>query len=245
MRENWNETLKKPIEEGGFGVQETDKKVQVNYNGQTFELGHGDVVIAAITSCTNTSNPSVMLGAGLVGPQGGAERADRQALRENQPDPGSKVVTEYLKKSGMLESLNKLGFTLAGYGCATCIGNSGPLPEEISKAINDNDLTSPAVLSGNRNFEGRDPPRCQSQLSGFPAAGGCLRPRRHGQTSTLLKDPIGHDPDGNPVISAGHLAQQRRDPAAAAASMNADQVPGTICQCLRRQRTLEPNGGYT
>ncbi len=120
--------------------------MQVNYNGQTFELGHGDVVIAAITSCTNTSNPSVMLGAGLLAHKAVQKGLTVKPYVKTSLTPGSKVVTEYLKKSGMLESLNKLGFTLAGYGCATCIGNSGPLPEEISKAINDNDLTVASVL---------------------------------------------------------------------------------------------------
>src|SRR5699024_4165024 len=141
LEETWNNTLTKPIEEGGFGTEDTDKKVSVEYNGETFELSHGDVVIAAITSCTNTSNPSVMLGAALL-----ADKAVKKGLTvkpyvKTSLTPGSKVVTEYLQKSGLMDSLNKLGFTLAGYGCATCIGNSGPLPEEISQAIKDGDLT--------------------------------------------------------------------------------------------------------
>src|SRR3712207_5291923 len=118
-------------------------------------LGHGDVVIAAITSCTNTSNPSVMIGAGLL-----ARNAVRKGLRtkpwvKTSLAPGSQVVAEYYKKAGLQEDLDKLGFNLVGFGCTTCIGNSGPLPEPISQAINDNDLVVAAVLSGNRNFEGR------------------------------------------------------------------------------------------
>ena len=222
MRENWNETLKKPIEEGGFGVQETDKKVQVNYNGQTFELGHGDVVIAAITSCTNTSNPSVMLGAALLAHKAVQKGLTVKPYVKTSLTPGSKVVTEYLKKSGMLESLNKLGFTLAGYGCATCIGNSGPLPEEISKAINDNDLTVASVLSGNRNFEGRIHPDVKANYLASPplvvayALAGTVN-------IDFAKDPIGHDPDGNPVYFRDIWPSNEEIQQTVAASMNADQ----------------------
>ena len=129
--------------------------VEVEYKGQTFELKDGAVVIAAITSCTNTSNPSVMLGAGLV-----AKKAAELGLRvkpwvKTSLAPGSLVVTEYLQTAGLLDDLEALGFHVVGYGCTTCIGNSGPLPEPVSKAINENDLTAVSVLSGNRNFEGR------------------------------------------------------------------------------------------
>ncbi|GGA41807.1 aconitate hydratase A [Kroppenstedtia guangzhouensis] len=222
MQKNWNETLKKPIEEGGFGVQETDKKVQVNYNGQTFELGHGDVVIAAITSCTNTSNPSVMLGAALLAHKAVQKGLTVKPYVKTSLTPGSKVVTEYLKKSGMLESLNKLGFTLAGYGCATCIGNSGPLPEEISKAINDNDLTVASVLSGNRNFEGRIHPDVKANYLASPplvvayALAGTVN-------IDFAKDPIGHDPDGNPVYFRDIWPSNEEIQQTVAASMNADQ----------------------
>src|SRR5205085_1124198 len=124
-------------------------------NGQTFTLRHGAVVIAAITSCTNTSNPSVMLAAGLL-----ARNAVRKGLRrkpwvKTSLAPGSKVVTDYLRQAGVQEHLDQLGFQLVGYGCTTCIGNSGPLPEPIAQAIEQNKLITAAVLSGNRNFEGR------------------------------------------------------------------------------------------
>src|SRR5262249_32157482 len=132
---------------------EASKRVPVE--GRTHDLGHGDVVIAAITSCTNTSNPSVMVAAGLL-----AKKAVDRGLKvkpwvKTSLAPGSPVVAEYYQESGLQKSLDALGFNLVGFGCTTCIGNSGPLPEEISEAINKNDLVAAAVLSGNRNFEGR------------------------------------------------------------------------------------------
>src|ERR1700689_534843 len=128
---------------------------RVPVEGRTHDLGHGDVVIAAITSCTNTSNPSVMVGAGLLARNAAAKGLTAKPWVKTSLAPGSQVVGEYLSKSGLQKDLDKLGFNLVGYGCTTCIGNSGPLPPEISKAINDNDLVAAAVLSGNRNFEGR------------------------------------------------------------------------------------------
>lgn len=129
--------------------------VQVEYKGHSFELKDGAVVIAAITSCTNTSNPSVMLGAGLVAKKAAALGAKVKPWVKTSLAPGSLVVTEYLKNAGLLDDLESMGFYVVGYGCTTCIGNSGPLGEPISKAIHDNDLTAVSVLSGNRNFEGR------------------------------------------------------------------------------------------
>ncbi len=222
MKETWNNTLTKPIEEGGFGTEDTDKKVSVEYNGETFELSHGDVVIAAITSCTNTSNPSVMLGAALL-----ADKAVKKGLTvkpyvKTSLTPGSKVVTEYLQKSGLMDSLNKLGFTLAGYGCATCIGNSGPLPEEISQAIKDGDLTVASVLSGNRNFEGRIHPDVKANYLASPplvvayALAGTVN-------IDFAKDPIGHDTDGNPVYFHDIWPSNEEILKTVEASMDADQ----------------------
>ena len=128
---------------------------RVPVEGRKHDLGHGDVVIAAITSCTNTSNPSVMVGAGLLARNAAARGLTVKPWVKTSLAPGSQVVGEYLAKSGLQKDLDKLGFNLVGYGCTTCIGNSGPLPPEISKAINENDLVAAAVLSGNRNFEGR------------------------------------------------------------------------------------------
>ena len=166
--------------------------------GANFDLGHGDVVIAAITSCTNTSNPSVMMGAGLL-----ARNAVKKGLTvkpwvKTSLAPGSQVVTEYLASSGLQKDLDKIGFNLVGYGCTTCIGNSGPLPENVSKAIRDNDLVAAAVLSGNRNFEGRVNPDVRANYLASPplvvayALAGSLN-------VDLSADPIGHDKKGRPV----------------------------------------------
>src|SRR3981189_1168345 len=137
-----------------FGkAAEAGKRVPVA--GRNHDLGHGDVVIAAITSCTNTSNPSVMIGAGLLARKAAARGLTVKPWVKTSLAPGTPVVAEDLAKCGLQKDLDKLGFNLIGFGCTTCIGNSGPLPAEISKAINENDLVAAAVLSGNRNFEGR------------------------------------------------------------------------------------------
>jgi aconitate hydratase len=137
-----------------FG-KSSEMKKRAPVAGRKHDLGHGDVVIAAITSCTNTSNPSVMIGAGLLARKAAARGLTVKPWVKTSLAPGSQVVAEYLDKSGLQKDLDKLGFNLVGFGCTTCIGNSGPLPPEISKTINDNDLVACAVLSGNRNFEGR------------------------------------------------------------------------------------------
>ena len=151
-----------------FGRPEAGARVPVE--GANHDLGDGDVVIAAITSCTNTSNPSVMLGAGLI-----ARNAVKRGLKvkpwvKTSLAPGSQVVTDYLKLAGLQAPLDKLGFNLVGYGCTTCIGNSGPLPEPISAAITKSDLTVCSVLSGNRNFEGRVNPQTRANYLASPDA---------------------------------------------------------------------------
>src|SRR5205807_4363973 len=166
--------------------------------GEEVLLDHGSVVIAAITSCTNTSNPSVMIGAGIL-----ARNAVERGLRskpwvKTSLAPGSKVVTEYLERAGLIEPLEALGFHLVGYGCTTCIGNSGPLSEEISEAVNENDLAVVSVLSGNRNFEGRINPDVKMNYLASPplvvayALAGTM-------DVDLVEDPLGQDPDGNEV----------------------------------------------
>src|SRR2546423_4126968 len=148
-----------------YGKHE-DPRVPVE--GTECDLGNGDVVIAAITSCTNTSNPSVLVGAGLLARKAREKGLTSKPWVKTSLAPGSQVVTDYLNESGLSDDLNALGFDLVGYGCTTCIGNSGPLPEPISKAITDNDLVAVSVLSGNRNFEGRVSPDCRANYLASP-----------------------------------------------------------------------------
>ena len=145
-----------------------DKAIEVKVEGTDFNVKDGDIVIAAITSCTNTSNPSVMIGAGLL-----AKKAHEKGLKvkpwvKTSLAPGSQVVTDYLEKAGLNKYLDELGFNLVGYGCTTCIGNSGPLNQNISDAINKNDLYAVSVLSGNRNFEGRINPDVKANYLASP-----------------------------------------------------------------------------
>jgi aconitate hydratase len=161
-------------------------------------LHHGSVVIAAITSCTNTSNPSVMIGAGLVAKKAVERGLRRQPWVKTSLAPGSKVVTEYLRKSGLQQYLDELGFNLVGYGCTTCIGNSGPLPEEISHEVREQGLVVCAVLSGNRNFEGRIQQDVRANYLASPplvvayALAGTM-------TIDLTKEPLGQSSDGRPI----------------------------------------------
>jgi aconitate hydratase len=181
-----------------LAVKDTEATVEVSMDGETFGLDHGDVVIAAITSCTNTSNPSVMLGAGLLARNAVARGLKSQPWVKTSLAPGSKVVTEYLERAGLTEPLEALGFHLVGYGCTTCIGNSGPLPEEISEAVNEADLAVVSVLSGNRNFEGRINPDVKMNYLASPplvvayALAGTM-------DVDLLNEPLGQDDDGNDV----------------------------------------------
>jgi aconitate hydratase len=172
---------------------------RVTVEGEDFDFGNGDVAIAAITSCTNTSNPSVLIAAGLVARKAREKGLTAKPWVKTSLAPGSQVVTDYLTESGLSEDLNALGFDLVGYGCTTCIGNSGPLPEPISKAINDNDLVAVSVLSGNRNFEGRVSPDCRANYLASPplvvayALKGTVR-------SDMVNEPIGTASTGEPVF---------------------------------------------
>ena len=172
---------------------------RVPVEGRGHDLGHGDVVIAAITSCTNTSNPSVMMGAGLLARKAVAKGLNVKPWVKTSLAPGSQVVAEYLEKSGLQKDLDKLGYNLVGFGCTTCIGNSGPLAPEISKAINEQDLVAAAVLSGNRNFEGRVNADVRANYLASPplvvayALAGSMY-------SDLLKQPLGIDRKGKKVF---------------------------------------------
>ena len=176
--------------------QETDTAFPVT--GEDFALKHGAVVIAAITSCTNTSNPSVLMAAGLLAKKALERGLRRQPWVKSSLAPGSQVVTDYLERAGLTQYLDQLGFNLVGYGCTTCIGNSGPLPDAISQAITDNDLIVSSVLSGNRNFEGRVHPLVKANWLASPplvvafALAGTTR-------IDMSKEPLGHDPQGQPV----------------------------------------------
>ncbi|RMH44914.1 MAG: aconitate hydratase AcnA, partial [Alphaproteobacteria bacterium] len=175
-----------------------DPRKRAKVEGQDYELRDGSVVVAAITSCTNTSNPYVMIGAGLVAKKAHEKGLTRKPWVKTSLAPGSQVVSEYLEAAGLQEHLDALGFNLVGYGCTTCIGNSGPLQPEISKAINENDLIATSVLSGNRNFEGRISPDVRANYLASPplvvayAIAGDMN-------IDLTTEPLGTDRDGNPV----------------------------------------------
>ncbi len=193
VKQSFAEAL--PTMKGG----DTPSTVPVQQNGDSFELTHGSVVISAITSCTNTSNPSVMVGAGLLAKKAAARGLKAKPWVKTSLAPGSKVVTEYLTQTGLLEPLGELGFHLVGYGCTTCVGNGGPLPENINNAIQEGNLVTTAVLSGNRNFEGRIHPSIRANYLASPplvvayAIAGNM-------DVDLYNDPIGRDSDGKPVM---------------------------------------------
>jgi aconitate hydratase len=201
MKTAFRQALAAPVKERGFGLDGDDlrRRAPVEVRGGAAELSHGSVVISAITSCTNTSNPSVMLGAALL-----ARKAVQRGLKvppyvKTSLAPGSKVVTEYLRQSGLLPDLEALGFHVVGYGCTTCIGNSGPLPETVSRAVQENRLVAASVLSGNRNFEGRINPDVKANYLASPplvvayALAGTV-------DLDLTKEPLGRDREGRPVM---------------------------------------------
>ena len=179
-------------------LTEPPKHVSVQNNGDKFDLSDGSVVIAAITSCTNTSNPSLMLGAGLLAKKAVERGLTAKPWVKTSFAPGSKVVTDYIEKAGLWPYLNSLRFNLVGYGCTTCIGNSGPLPDHIAKAIKDNNLVAVSVLSGNRNFEGRINPHCRANYLASPplVVAYALAGR---MDFDIVNEPIGNDKSGKPV----------------------------------------------
>jgi aconitate hydratase len=184
---------------GGTATEEIERaSVQVELDGEEFTLEDGAVVIAAITSCTNTSNPSVMLGAGLLAKKARERGLERKPWVKTSLAPGSKVVTDYLDRAELTEPLAELGFSLVGYGCTTCIGNSGPLPDPVSAGIEEADLTVCSVLSGNRNFEGRIHPEVKMNYLASPPL--CVAYALAGRMDLdLVEDPLGEGSDGEPV----------------------------------------------
>jgi len=201
MKEAFTSALTAPVKERGFALkpEAVDAAATLGTNGGSAIIGHGAVVIAAITSCTNTSNPGVMLAAGLL-----AKKAVEKGLRvqpyvKTSLAPGSRVVSDYLKRAGLIEPLSKLGFNIVAYGCTTCIGNSGPLPGEVAKAVNGADLVAAAVLSGNRNFEGRINPLVRGSFLASPplVVAFALAGR---VDIDLDKEPLGVGEDGKPVF---------------------------------------------
>lgn len=170
VKSSFVKALTAPVKDRGFGLApaETDRRAKVENNGHSTDIGHGAVVIAAITSCTNTSNPSVLVAAGLLAKKAAERGLSVQPHVKTSLAPGSRVVTEYLGKAGLTPYLEKLGFHTVGYGCTTCIGNSGPLPENVAKAVTDGNIVAAAVLSGNRNFEGRVNPLVKANYLASP-----------------------------------------------------------------------------
>ncbi|MEA2009709.1 MAG: aconitate hydratase AcnA, partial [Actinomycetota bacterium] len=219
MKTQWHADL-----EGGLRPDGSIPGVTANVSseGQTFDLGDGDVVIAAITSCTNTSNPDVMIGAGLVARKANERGLKRKPWVKTSLAPGSKVVTDYLVEAGLLDDLDAVGFWTVGYGCTTCIGNSGPLPEPIAAGVEEANLVVTSVLSGNRNFEGRISPHVRANYLASPplvvayAIAGTV-------DIDLATEPLGVDRDGKDVYLADLWPTQEEVAAVVAASVNRDQ----------------------
>jgi aconitate hydratase len=200
MKENFKKALTAPVKERGYelSADALSREATFGTNGGSQKMKHGSVVIAAITSCTNTSNPSVLIAAGLVAKKAVEKGLNVKPYVKTSLAPGSLVVTEYLKSAGLLEPLSKLGFNIVAYGCTTCIGNSGPLPGEVAKAVTSGDLIASAVISGNRNFEGRVHPLVKANYLASPplvvayALAGTV-------DIDLVNEPIGTDQNNQPV----------------------------------------------
>ncbi|HXH52237.1 MAG TPA: aconitate hydratase AcnA [Sphingomicrobium sp.] len=220
---------------------------RVAVEGEDFDIGSGDVVIAAITSCTNTSNPSVLVAAGLVARKAREKGLTSKPWVKTSLAPGSKVVTDYLEASGLAEDLDALGFDLVGYGCTTCIGNSGPLAEPISRAVNENDLIAVSVLSGNRNFEGRVSPDCRANYLASPplvvayALKGTVR-------ADMTSEPIGTASNGEPVYLKDIWPTNEEIRALIDQHVNSDMFRSRYADVYSgddRWRAIEVTGGAT
>ena len=217
MKSMWKTALKDT-----FGRNEPVAPQKVDDPDQPTEISDGAVVIAAITSCTNTSNPSVMIGAGLVARKAAAKGLNRKPWVKTSLAPGSRVVTNYLQRSGLDKDLEQLGFHTVGYGCTTCIGNSGPLPEPVANAVNAGDLVVSSVLSGNRNFEGRVNPLVKANYLASPPL--VVAYSIAGTTDIdLTTEPLGQDSDGNDVMLSDIWPSQQEVAETVASSMSPDQ----------------------
>lgn len=240
MQGQWRKDLTRT-----FNADDTPK-IPVSHSGQDFELNNGDVVIAAITSCTNTSNPSVMIAAGLV-----ARNAVKRGLKQKpwvktSLAPGSKVVTDYLTKAGLLDDLEALGYDIVGYGCTTCIGNSGPLPEPIGNAVREHNLVVSSVVSGNRNFEGRVHADVKASYLASPplvvayALAGTV-------DLDLTKEPIGRDREGNDVFLKDIWPSQQEIDEAIQASVSREQFQKRYAEVYEgggeEWQSIKPSGG--
>ncbi len=214
-----------------FGRHEDAPAPRISVEGETHDLGDGDVVIAAITSCTNTSNPSVLIAAGLLAKNAVAKGLKAKPWVKTSLAPGSQVVTDYLAKAGLTKPLDALGFNLVGYGCTTCIGNSGPLPEAVSKAIADGDLVAVSVLSGNRNFEGRVNPDVRANYLASPplvvayALAGSM-------TKDLTSEPLGQGKGGADVFLKDIWPTNERDRPGPAQGGEREDVRQPLRRCL-------------
>lgn len=201
MKESFNKSLSAPVGHSGFGLtaDKLDATARVENNGHSTNIQHGSVVIAAITSCTNTSNPSVMIAAGVLAKKAAEKGLKVPSYVKTSLAPGSRVVTDYLDKSGLTQSLESLGFHTVGYGCTSCIGNSGPLPEPVSNAITTGELVASSVLSGNRNFEGRVNPMTKANYLASPPL--VVAYAIAGTTDIdLVTEPIGQGTDGDVML---------------------------------------------
>jgi aconitate hydratase len=200
IKSEFRQSLQASIDLRGFGLspEELNRSSSVRNNGDQFDLNHGSVVIAAITSCTNTSNPSVMVGAALLAKNALARGIRSKPWVKTSLAPGSKVVMEYLQKAGLVDALGEQRFNLVGFGCTTCIGNSGPLPEPIETGIKENNLVAASVLSGNRNFEGRIHPQTKANYLASPPL--VVAYALAGRVDfDFASESLGEDPNGNPV----------------------------------------------
>ena len=242
MKQQWHVDIDGQLRPDGGGPGAAKG---VEYDGATFDLSDGDVVIAAITSCTNTSNPEVMVAAGLVARRAREKGLNRKPWVKTSLAPGSKVVTDYLVKSHLLEDLEAVGFFNVGYGCTTCIGNSGPIPGPISAAINEDDLVATSVLSGNRNFEGRISPDVRANYLASPplvvayALAGTV-------DIDLTTEPIGRDDNGDDVYLSDLWPSQTEILETVAASVSRDQFIkeyGAVYDGSAMWKNIETSGG--